>query len=123
MRDSEFLLLSLCVCVCVQLSLLDCACMHGVSMTSKSWPAHAASCCRRVHSNYFLHLCTCALLLQPRLFFTDWSDMPLEERMSKWDRCFKLLCSYPQVGLAGLVVWGGLFRCGLILSTHGPQPG
>lgn len=32
------------------------------------------------------------------LFFTDWSDLPIEQRMDKWDRCFKLLCSYPQVG-------------------------
>lgn len=42
----------------------------------------------------------CPLLMVPtpcRLFFTDWSDMPLEDRMDKWDRCFKLLCSYPQV--------------------------
>lgn len=32
-----------------------------------------------------------------QLFFTDWSDQLIEERMEKWDRCFKLLCSYPQV--------------------------
>ncbi|WIA17926.1 hypothetical protein OEZ85_009419 [Tetradesmus obliquus] len=31
------------------------------------------------------------------LFFTDWTDMPLETRMANWDRRFKLLTSYPQV--------------------------
>lgn len=30
------------------------------------------------------------------LFFTDWSDEALSTRMRNWDRCFKLLTSYPQ---------------------------
>lgn len=37
------------------------------------------------------------LLLPGELFFTDWTDMPLETRMANWDRRFKLLTSYPQV--------------------------
>jgi hypothetical protein len=44
------------------------------------------------------HMC-CLLLLLPAgdLFFTDWTDMPLETRMKNWDRRFKLLTAYPQV--------------------------
>jgi hypothetical protein len=39
------------------------------------------------------------------LFFTDWTDMPLETRMKNWDRRFKLLTSYPQVcGMVTLFV-------------------
>lgn len=32
------------------------------------------------------------------LFFTDWSDMDMNIRMKYWDRKFKTLLSYPQVG-------------------------
>eukprot|EP00882_Tetradesmus_deserticola_P028352 GHRQ01031581.1.p1 GENE.GHRQ01031581.1~~GHRQ01031581.1.p1 ORF type:complete len:179 (+),score=72.08 GHRQ01031581.1:418-954(+) len=31
------------------------------------------------------------------LFFTDWTDMPLDVRMKNWDRGFKMLTAYPQV--------------------------
>jgi hypothetical protein len=33
------------------------------------------------------------------LFFTDWSDMDINVRMKNWDRKFKTLTSYPQVGV------------------------
>jgi hypothetical protein len=48
--------------------------------------------------------CTCAVCCACRLFFTDWSDMPIEQRMEKWDRCFKILCSYPQVRMQVVVL-------------------
>ena len=32
------------------------------------------------------------------LFFTDWSDMDINVRMKYWDRKFKTLLSFPQVG-------------------------
>jgi len=34
-----------------------------------------------------------------QLFFTDWSELPDYMRMTKWDRTFKVLFSYPQTVL------------------------
>jgi hypothetical protein len=41
-----------------------------------------------------------------QLFFTDWTEMDLATRMSNWDRCFKVLTSYPQVCCMGCVTQG-----------------
>ena len=46
------------------------------------------------------------------LFFTDWSDMDINVRMKYWDRKFKTLLSFPQVGGG----WGG-GGCAVLLRT------
>ena len=51
--------------------------------------------------------CGCVGVIAGQLFFTDWSELPDYMRMTRWDRTFKVLFSYPQVRGGGRHGRGG----------------